>query len=121
MPTCALARLQLEQRSASLEKTQTDSSRRVATADPYLGVQGVGSNDATARVGFVVVVVGDVCFCVFLAVVVERARVVLVEITGGECLLTISNPPIGSDSIYATYTGYGKSYQSPTSHVTVQS
>jgi hypothetical protein len=39
----------------------------------------------------------------------------------GECLLTISNPPIGSDSIYATYTGYGRSYQSPTSHVTVQS
>ena len=39
----------------------------------------------------------------------------------GECLLTISNPPVGSDSIYATYTGYGKSYQSPTSHVTVQS
>ena len=39
----------------------------------------------------------------------------------GECLLTISNPPIGSDAIYATYTGYGTSYQSPTSHVTVQS
>jgi len=39
----------------------------------------------------------------------------------GECLLTISNPPIGSDSIYATYTGYGRSYRSPTSHVTVQS
>jgi hypothetical protein len=39
----------------------------------------------------------------------------------GECLLTISSPPVGSDSIYATYTGYGRSYQSPTSHVTVQS
>jgi len=39
----------------------------------------------------------------------------------GECLLTISNPPIGSDPIYATYTGYGRSYRSPTSHVTVQS
>ena len=39
----------------------------------------------------------------------------------GECLITVSNPPIGSDSIYATYTGYGRSYQSPTSHVTVQS
>ena len=39
----------------------------------------------------------------------------------GECLLTISNPPIGSDSIYATYTGYGASYRSPTSHVTVDS
>jgi hypothetical protein len=39
----------------------------------------------------------------------------------GECLLTISNAPIGSDSIYATYTGYGTSYQSPTSHVTVRS
>ena len=39
----------------------------------------------------------------------------------GECLLAISNPPIGSDSIYATYTGYGRSYQSSTSHVTIQS
>ena len=39
----------------------------------------------------------------------------------GECLLTISNPPIGSDSIYATYAGYGTSYQSGTSHVVVQS
>jgi hypothetical protein len=38
----------------------------------------------------------------------------------GECLLTISNPPIGSDSIYATYTGYGRSYQSRSSRVTVQ-
>jgi hypothetical protein len=39
----------------------------------------------------------------------------------GECLLSISNPPVGSDSIYATYTGYGRAYQSPTSNVTVQS
>jgi hypothetical protein len=39
----------------------------------------------------------------------------------GECLVTISNPPIGSDSIYATYTGYGTSYRSPTAHVTVHS
>ena len=39
----------------------------------------------------------------------------------GQCLVTISHPPFGSDSIYATYTGYGTSYQSPTSHVTVHS
>jgi hypothetical protein len=39
----------------------------------------------------------------------------------GECLITISNPPVGSSLIYATYTGYGTSYQSPASHVTVQS
>jgi hypothetical protein len=39
----------------------------------------------------------------------------------GECLLTISNPPVGYDPIYATYTGYGTSYQSPISHVRVQS
>jgi hypothetical protein len=39
----------------------------------------------------------------------------------GQCLVTISNPPIGYDSIYARYTGYGKTYQSPTSHVKVQS
>jgi hypothetical protein len=39
----------------------------------------------------------------------------------GECLLTIANPIVGTDAIYATYTGYGKSYRSPMSHVTVQS
>jgi hypothetical protein len=39
----------------------------------------------------------------------------------GECILTIPNPPVGTDSIYATYTGYGKWYHSPMSHVTVQS
>jgi hypothetical protein len=50
---------------------------------PYLGVQAVGSNDATARVGFVVAVVGDFCFCLFFAMVVELPRVVVVEITGG--------------------------------------
>ncbi|MGP8009343.1 MAG: WD40/YVTN/BNR-like repeat-containing protein [Acidimicrobiales bacterium] len=38
----------------------------------------------------------------------------------GECIVTIPNPPIGSDSIYATYTGYGSSYRSPTTHVTVR-
>jgi hypothetical protein len=39
----------------------------------------------------------------------------------GECLLTVSNPPVGLDAIYATYSGFGRSYQSPTSHVRVQS
>jgi hypothetical protein len=39
----------------------------------------------------------------------------------GECMLTIPNPPVGADVIYATYTGYGRSYQSPMSRVTVQS
>jgi len=39
----------------------------------------------------------------------------------GECLITISNPPLGSSMIYATYSGYGTSYQSPASRVTVQS
>jgi hypothetical protein len=39
----------------------------------------------------------------------------------GECLLTVSNAPVGSDAIYATYSGFGRSYQSPTSHVRVQS
>ncbi len=83
MPLYAVACPQLEQRSASLLKTQTESSRRIATAGPYLRLQGVGSNDETARVGFVVVVVGDLCFCVFSAMVVERARFGAVEITGG--------------------------------------
>jgi hypothetical protein len=39
----------------------------------------------------------------------------------GECLVTIANLPIGSEPIYATYTGYGTSYRSPTTHVTVRS
>jgi hypothetical protein len=39
----------------------------------------------------------------------------------GECLVTFSNPPVGSDAIYATYSGFGSSYQSPTAHVRVQS
>jgi hypothetical protein len=37
----------------------------------------------------------------------------------GECLITVSNPSVGPGSIYATYTGYGRSYRSPVSHVTV--
>ena len=37
----------------------------------------------------------------------------------GECLVTIANPTPGSTSIYATYTGYGRSYTSPVSHVTI--
>jgi hypothetical protein len=39
----------------------------------------------------------------------------------GECLFTITSAPVGSDSIYATYTGFGRSYRSPTAHVRVQS
>jgi len=37
----------------------------------------------------------------------------------GECLITITNPTVGPASIYATYSGYGRSYRSPTSHVTI--
>ena len=39
----------------------------------------------------------------------------------GECLLSVANPPIGFDAIFATYSGFGRSYHSPTSHVRVQS
>ncbi len=39
----------------------------------------------------------------------------------GECLVTIANPPVGPAAIYATYSGYGRSYVSPTSHVTIES
>jgi hypothetical protein len=39
----------------------------------------------------------------------------------GECLVTVANAPLGSDAIYATYSGFGRSYQSPMSHVRVQS
>jgi hypothetical protein len=39
----------------------------------------------------------------------------------GECLITIHNPPPGPASIYATYTGYGRSYRSATFHVTITS
>jgi hypothetical protein len=38
----------------------------------------------------------------------------------GECLITVPNPAVGVTPIYATYTGYGRSYTSPTSHVTIQ-
>jgi hypothetical protein len=38
----------------------------------------------------------------------------------GECLVIFADPSVGSDSIYATYTGYGTSYRSPTTHVTVR-
>jgi hypothetical protein len=37
----------------------------------------------------------------------------------GECLVTVPNPTVGPASIYATYTGYGRSYRSPMFHVTV--
>jgi hypothetical protein len=37
----------------------------------------------------------------------------------GECLITVPCPSVGLASIYATYTGYGRSYRSPISHVTV--
>jgi hypothetical protein len=37
----------------------------------------------------------------------------------GECLITVVNPSDGPASIYATYTGYGVSYRSPTARVTV--
>jgi hypothetical protein len=37
----------------------------------------------------------------------------------GECLVRVSAAPIGPASVYATYTGYGRSYRSPISHVTV--
>jgi hypothetical protein len=39
----------------------------------------------------------------------------------GQCLITISHPTPGRSSIYATYTGYGVSFRSPASYVTVQS
>jgi hypothetical protein len=37
----------------------------------------------------------------------------------GECLVTITKPTIGVEEIYASYTGYGRSYQSPVSHVKI--
>ena len=37
----------------------------------------------------------------------------------GECLITVANPIPGSEVVYATYTGYGRSYRSPAWHVTV--
>jgi hypothetical protein len=39
----------------------------------------------------------------------------------GECLITINNPAVGPTSIYASYTGYGRSYTSPVSLVTITS
>ena len=37
----------------------------------------------------------------------------------GECLITVPSTSVGFASIYATYTGYGRSYHSPTSYVTI--
>lgn len=38
----------------------------------------------------------------------------------GECLITVPDPQVGLIPIYATYTGYGRSYVSATSHVTIE-
>ncbi len=37
----------------------------------------------------------------------------------GECLISVVHPSLGRDAISASYTGYGTSYHSPTSYVTV--
>jgi hypothetical protein len=37
----------------------------------------------------------------------------------GECIITIANPPAGTVRVFATYTGYGRSYRSPVHAVTV--
>jgi hypothetical protein len=37
----------------------------------------------------------------------------------GECLVSIAHPPLGAAEIYATYTGYGRSYRSPSFLATV--
>jgi hypothetical protein len=39
----------------------------------------------------------------------------------GECLVTVTNPQTGAVPTYATYTGYGRSYRSPTTNVVVTS
>jgi hypothetical protein len=39
----------------------------------------------------------------------------------GECLVTVADPPTGAVPTYATYTGYGRSYRSPTKNVVVTS
>jgi hypothetical protein len=39
----------------------------------------------------------------------------------GECLITVTDPPIGAVPTYATYTGYGRSYRSPTIDLTIPS
>jgi hypothetical protein len=37
----------------------------------------------------------------------------------GECAVSVANPPVGTDAMYATYSGYGRSYRSPTYEVHV--
>jgi hypothetical protein len=39
----------------------------------------------------------------------------------GECVVTVANPPVGTVALYATYTGYGRSYRSPTHEIRVRS
>jgi hypothetical protein len=37
----------------------------------------------------------------------------------GQCLITVSAAPVGTTAIWANYVGYGRAYQSATTHVTV--
>ncbi len=37
----------------------------------------------------------------------------------GECLITVAHPQLGRVAIFASYTGYGVSYRSPTNYVSV--
>jgi hypothetical protein len=39
----------------------------------------------------------------------------------GQCLITVSNPPTGAIPTYASYTGYGRSYRSPTQDIVIAS
>jgi hypothetical protein len=39
----------------------------------------------------------------------------------GECLISVDHPPLGHVALWASYTGYGVTYRSPTSYVNVTS
>jgi hypothetical protein len=39
----------------------------------------------------------------------------------GQCLITVSDPPTGAIPTYASYTGYGRSYRSPTQDIVIAS
>jgi hypothetical protein len=39
----------------------------------------------------------------------------------GECLVAVTDPPTGAVATFATYTGYGRSYRSPTTNVVIAS
>jgi hypothetical protein len=39
----------------------------------------------------------------------------------GECVISLAHAPAGAAAVFATYTGYGRTYRSPTSEISIAS